>query len=464
MTGRILVPRAGFGACVVFGVAVTMIAAISPRDVLVFRAGSGRMVLETLVSVTALVALWIAERRYRESDSAADLYLAASLAVYVTVQLALNAAPAVLELSEESGHGGGAAPGRVLVAALIAAAAFVSRRPMDRRARRLATASAVLALVATGAGAVVFLASGLSADPRAHPSANLVVALREAPVMGLIQCVGAALFAAASTGFWRRARSTGDDFWGWLALACALGALARVNSIVVPEGLDPAWFSTGDLARAAAAAALAGAVLTELRAGWHRAAAGAVARERRRLARALHDGVVQDLAFIISQNLSERPAPGSRQDRIAAAAEHALESSREVISELTRAPSGSIAEEIEGRAGPLASRWGMELHVDVDRHVALRADDLEEVLGMVSEAISNAARHADASHVRVELRPGVHDRVRLHITDDGVGFDPAGTRAGFGLVTMRERASALGGEMRLESEPGMGTMIEVAPR
>lgn len=466
MMGRVLVPRAVFGVCVVVGIAVTTIAVISPRDALLFRAASGRVALETLVAVAGLVGLWVAGRRYRESDSAADLCLAAGLAVYVTAQLSLNAAPVVLELSEESGHEVAAASGRLLVAALIAAAAFLSRRPMDRRTRGLATASALLAIVATTAGAVVFLASGPSSDPGAYGSANLIVALREAPVTGLILCVGAALLAAASTGFWRRARSTGDGFWGWLAMACALGALAQVNSIVVPEGLDRAWISTGDLVRAATAAALAAAVVAELRAVWHRAAAVAVARERRRVARDLHDGVVQDLAFIISQSLSEPPAASS-QERIAAAAERALESSRELISELTRVP-GSIAEVIEGRAGPIASRWGMALHVDVDRHVALRPDDLEEVLGMVSEAISNAARHAGASNVCVELRPGVHDRIRLRITDDGAGFDPAGTvvpnRGGFGLVSMHERARALGGEMRLESEPGTGTIIEVAPR
>jgi signal transduction histidine kinase len=87
-------------------------------------------------------------------------------------------------------------------------------------------------------------------------------------------------------------------------------------------------------------------------------------------------------------------------------------------------------------------------------------------MGLVSEAISNAARHAHAAHVKVELCPGLHDRVRLRISDDGTGFDPRAplsqAAGGFGLVSMRERAAALGGEIRLESEPGVGTLIEVA--
>ena len=82
---------------------------------------------------------------------------------------------------------------------------------------------------------------------------------------------------------------------------------------------------------------------------------------------------------------------------------------------------------------------------------------------ILSEAITNAARHGHADLVRVELENG--NRLRLRITDTGRGFDPdAEQDAGrhrFGLRGMRERARALGGELRLTTEPGRGTQVEV---
>ncbi len=471
MIGRIQPARAAFSVCVLAGLAITAIAALSPPDAVAFRASAGRAMLETLVAVITLAAVLAAQRRYRESESTADLCLVAGLAVVFVLGLVFNAAPVVLELGERGRHDLGAVPGQLLAAGLIAAAAFASRRPMEPRARRTATASAVLAVIATTGGALAFLGAHLDPEPMAKVPANLLVALRDAPVTGLSACVVATLFVAASAGFWRRGRTSGDGFWTWIALACALEALTRLSAVGLPEGSEQAWVSTHDLLHVAAAGALAGAVMAELRLVRHRAAAGAVARERRRLARDLHDGVVQDLAFILSQSRapdgSERHPAGSRDARIVAAAEHALESSRHVVSGLADERTGSIAETIADRAGPLASRWGMTLHVDVDRHVSLRAGELDELVSMVSEAISNAARHAGASNVRVDLRPGIHDRARMRITDDGRGFlttAPAHADGGFGLGGMRERASVLGGEMWLESEPGAGTMIEVALR
>jgi signal transduction histidine kinase len=79
---------------------------------------------------------------------------------------------------------------------------------------------------------------------------------------------------------------------------------------------------------------------------------------------------------------------------------------------------------------------------------------------IVSEAVTNAARHGRAGLVRVELDNG--DGVRLRIVDRGRGFDPAQRRPGsFGLTSMRERAEALGGRFSLRSSPGAGTEIEV---
>ena len=81
---------------------------------------------------------------------------------------------------------------------------------------------------------------------------------------------------------------------------------------------------------------------------------------------------------------------------------------------------------------------------------------------VVQEAMTNGARHAQATRVDILLQHG-GDRVKVMIEDNGVGFDPREVLRGehFGLLGMRERAEALGGTMNLESAPGSGTTVVV---
>ena len=75
--------------------------------------------------------------------------------------------------------------------------------------------------------------------------------------------------------------------------------------------------------------------------------------------------------------------------------------------------------------------------------------------------MTNAARHGGAQTVQVELMNG--DGTILRVRDDGNGFDVRATEggAGFGLVSMRERINAVGGEISVTSKLGAGTLIEV---
>ena len=91
-------------------------------------------------------------------------------------------------------------------------------------------------------------------------------------------------------------------------------------------------------------------------------------------------------------------------------------------------------------------------------------DKEQAILRIVGEALSNAARHAEASTVDISLdhRSG---RLRVAVSDDGRGFDAEAERLaarGFGLRTMRERANLVGGDVRFVSEPGRGTRVEIA--
>jgi signal transduction histidine kinase len=186
-----------------------------------------------------------------------------------------------------------------------------------------------------------------------------------------------------------------------------------------------------------------------------RAAATAVASERRRIARDLHDGVAQELAYIRSQG--RRIAGG---EKLVEATDRALAESRAAISALVRPADEPLAETIEASAISLCERYG--LHVVCDLSTDVEADDAtrEALLRILREAIANAARHGGAGSVRVELRAGP----RLSVTDDGRGFDPSGTFRpdSLGLVSMRERAETLGGQFALRSTPQLGTCVEVA--
>jgi signal transduction histidine kinase len=74
--------------------------------------------------------------------------------------------------------------------------------------------------------------------------------------------------------------------------------------------------------------------------------------------------------------------------------------------------------------------------------------------------VSNAARHSGAEVLRVYLER-LDAGMRLGIVDDGVGFDDKEPRRGFGLITMKDRAEALGGKLRVDSRRGTGTKVEL---
>jgi len=113
----------------------------------------------------------------------------------------------------------------------------------------------------------------------------------------------------------------------------------------------------------------------------------------------------------------------------------------------------SAAEERLGRPVPVLVRG---------RTRKLSAEVQWNLLRIGQEALVNAASHARAERVEMELRFDRH-HVQLHVRDDGMGFDTEGKAPSghFGLRGMRERAESLGGRFDLQSVPGRGTRISV---
>jgi signal transduction histidine kinase len=101
------------------------------------------------------------------------------------------------------------------------------------------------------------------------------------------------------------------------------------------------------------------------------------------------------------------------------------------------------------------------LELDLVSGIRLSAARAEALVRIACEAVTNAARHSGASRVILNLeRDG--SRVRLRVSDGGRGFDTTVPRAGFGLISMRERARSVGGELRISSAPGRGSEVEAA--
>jgi signal transduction histidine kinase len=197
---------------------------------------------------------------------------------------------------------------------------------------------------------------------------------------------------------------------------------------------------------------------------WRERAEAAVLEERRRLARDLHDGVAQELAYI-SRLLRMPGSDVERADSIRASADRALDESRRAIAALTRPLDEPLdvvipqtAEEVAERAGGHAT-----IHFEIDPAVQLSRDRRDVVLRVTAEAVSNAIRHGQANRVSIVLWGA--SPVHLTIEDDGHGFDPGRVARdaprGFGITAMRERVEAIGGQFQLATSSGGGTRVAV---
>jgi signal transduction histidine kinase len=202
----------------------------------------------------------------------------------------------------------------------------------------------------------------------------------------------------------------------------------------------------------------------------------AALEERSRIARELHDTLEQGLTGLSLQmkametDLGQTPHPVS--ERLQFARQMLRQSralARNAIRELR---SETIPSGLEGLVDGLkrvANGWNHSGALTVEIHVAGKARPLsprleQHLLGIGTEAMTNAVKHgrADAIHVEVDFRPA---DVAIRIKDNGAGFDPAQhlERASgcFGLIGMRERVREFCGEIRILSQPGHGAEIVV---
>jgi two-component system NarL family sensor kinase len=198
-------------------------------------------------------------------------------------------------------------------------------------------------------------------------------------------------------------------------------------------------------------------------------ARGARAEERARIAREIHDTLVQDLTAIGLQleGALTQESPQRARDRV----QRALDVSRESLEEARRSVLDLRAMPLVGR--PLAealaalgrrftSETGIRVHVRASAGGPLPLRVEAELLRVAQEALTNVRKHAMAREVEVTLRPS-KGRLSLSIRDDGRGFSPrARSDAGVGILGMQERVRLLGGRLRVQSHPGCGTTVQAS--
>jgi two-component system, NarL family, sensor histidine kinase DevS len=190
--------------------------------------------------------------------------------------------------------------------------------------------------------------------------------------------------------------------------------------------------------------------------------------ERERIAKELHDGIIQSL-FAVGMNLQSTallcgsPETAARVDAAVSELDVVIRDLRNYIFGLRPGilADRQLDQALRALGEEVQSSSGSRVVVDVDRELAaLLSGRSHEIVQLTREALSNVARHAKARNSRVRLTRTGRSAV-LTIEDDGSGFDTTRDSGGNGLRNMRERAAALGGTLRITSKDAQGTSLRI---
>src|SRR5919202_2360544 len=318
----LLRPRNLILATAAAGTAVTLLFALSPGLQVAYRDPALHAALEATAALVTMLAAYLVFGRFRARGSLDDLVLVCGLALLAASDLCFAAVPAAIAVDYNGVFSTWAVvAGRLAGAVAFAAAGFVPARRLRDPHR---AAAAALTLCAAFLGALAVAAAALAPrlprglNPQDFRSIGLPP-LHASPAISAVQLVSVTIFALAAFGFARLAEREHDGFMRWLAVGATVAAFSRVNYFLYPS-LYTQWVYVGDCFRLLFCLILLMGSLNEIGQYWKRLAQAAVLEERRRLARDLHDGVAQEIAYI-SRNATllgeNRSGGGGRGGRAA---------------------------------------------------------------------------------------------------------------------------------------------------
>ena len=431
----------------------------------VYEGAQLRSALDTAQCLIGALVAYLLYGRFRRTGLLNDLALSFALGLSAATNLFFAAGPAVVRDLEPNAFTTWAPlMARTLSAAIVAWAALAPDRPYHLAARpaRLLASSlvAVLGLIALtfwllGDTLPIGVQRSLTTSGSRRPH------LESEPVLLVAQLVIMGCFAAASVGFARRAVVDRSPFTLALAVACVLNAFARLNYFLYPS-LYTNIVHTGDVLRLGYFLVLLVGAASEIRRYWLAQTQAAAAAERRRIARDLHDGLMQDLSFIRSHTASLAAGRGDVRilGDVRDAADRALSHSRRVVRSLRQTDPRSLREVLHDAVDGTGGGSDSAVTLDVD-DTQVAPELASAVATIVREAVDNARRHGRANRIDVRATTS-RGWIQLAVTDDGDGFSVGATEAvgGAGVEGMREQADLVGGQLVITSASGQGTTVE----
>jgi signal transduction histidine kinase len=412
-----------------------------------------RLVLDTAVVLAAAIVAVLAGIRFSVEGRRLDFLLCSGFFIAAFSTFAFGIAPAFGGETVARGEAWAGIGARLVAASVIAIAPFTRGRVLRRPRTLLWSTTALVALVL--AIWIVARSAG-NALPPMQPGDDqpllLILALALQALLSLLALIG----------FGLRFRREGEDLDRWLGLGASLALFAELHYVFTPV-VSSAYVSQGDFLRLMSYGILLTGVWRAIRfAEFGRA----VAEERARVAREIHDGLAQYLFTISTQAsmLGAGSAPAGTIERLKEAAAAAQQEARFAILALSSASGNAPFDAALRRYVEFLTAGGeLEVELEIDPELLLAPDEQIEVFRIVQEGLANVRKHAHAQRAEVVIG-GQDGRRVVVVRDDGAGFDGEEQPAGQGLKNLRARATAIGGAFRLRSEPGRGTAVEITLR
>ena len=407
-----------------------------------------RVVLTSLYAVGAGLLALLTAIRFTVERRPFDLLLSCGFTLISLSWIVFAVWPAVAQRTENGVEPWGCLGGVLAGWAVIACAPFV-RGGVERTTTDLVEA---FFAVAVGLFAIWWLTQRFGLHDLDDSRQARGVALAATALLNLVAVVG---FAA-------RFRRRGEDLDRWLALGATLTLFASIDLLFEPVAAVR-YVTQGDFLRLFAYVVL---VIGVCRAILASELGRAVAEERGRVAREIHDGLSQYLfaisthAAMIEAGASVEETVPKLRDAVSAAQTEARFAVLALSSAAGRAPFDAA---LRRYVDFLTADGELEVELEIDGEVDLAPDEQIEVFRIVQEGLANVRRHAHARTAWVTI--GLRGSERLvTIRDDGTGFLHGTDAAAQGLANMRQRATAIGGAFTLKSSPGRGTAVELVLR